>query len=98
MTKEDRRKTFLVILVIAVLATAVTLNEEARNLSAKEKLSRGDYYDRLQASCEDGCCEASVAHMRKTRATLQPEGGCGAGETADMLRCISSHRWCEPAK
>lgn len=98
MTKEDRRKTFLVILIIAVLAAGVAVNEEARQLSARERLSRGDYYDRLQAKCDDGCCEASVNAMRQTRAKIQMTGGCGANETADMLKCESSYRWCEPAR
>jgi hypothetical protein len=98
MTKSDRRKTFLVILVIALLSTAVAMNEEARQLARSERLSKGDYYDRLEAQCRDGCCESSVDRMRQARARVQPSDGCGPGETADMLRCHGSYRWCEPAK
>lgn len=98
MTKPERRKVFLVILVIAVLAAAVSTNEEARQLARRERLSKGNYYDQLEAACDSGCCEASVERMRRARATTQPANGCGAGETADMLRCPGSYRWCEPAK
>jgi hypothetical protein len=99
MTKSEQRKAFFVVLVIAVLAAAVATNEDARQLARQDRLSRGDYYDRLEASCGgSGCCEASVTQMRQTRAKLQPTGGCEAGETADMLRCHESYRWCEPAK
>jgi hypothetical protein len=98
MTKEDRRKTFLVILVIAVLAAGVAVNEEARQMSARERLSRGDYYDQLLSRCEDGCCEASVSRMRQTKAKIQETGGCGPSEKADMLKCATTYRWCEPAK
>lgn len=97
MTKEERKKAFLVILTIAVLSTAVTMNREARDLARRERLSRGDYYDQLESRCDSSCCEASVERMRQARATVQPSGGCAAGETADMLRCIDSYRWCEPA-
>lgn len=74
------------------------MNEEARQLSRNDRLLRGDFYDRLEARCDDACCRASVDQMRLVGASLQSQSGCAAGETADMLRCYSSYRWCEPAQ
>ncbi len=71
------------------------MNEEAREAARGNRPGYGnDYYSRLEARCEDSCCRSSVAEMRVTRATVQSVGGCDAGESADMLPCATSYRWC----
>ncbi len=95
MNQKERRKVFLVALGISLLAAAVVMNEEARETARGNRVNRaGDYYSRLEARCEDSCCRSSVAEMRVVRGTVQATGGCGAGESADMLPCATSYRWC----
>ena len=95
MTKKERRKTFLVALGIAILTAAVMTNQEARETLRGNRPTRGgDYYSRLESQCADSCCRSSAAEMRLVRGTIQPVGGCAGGQSADMLPCASSYRWC----
>jgi hypothetical protein len=94
MTKDERRKGFAVALVIAVLAAAVVMNEDARREARHWQKGPAAYYAMLEESCGDGCCRASVDEMRRAQAEIQPPTGCPAGESADMLHCASSYRWC----
>jgi hypothetical protein len=95
MTKNERRKGFLVALVIAILAAAVAMNQDARDQARHWRDASRGYYAQLDDACQDDCCRSSVDTMRRDHALAQPADGCPAGESAEMLRCASSYRWCE---
>ncbi len=65
------------------------------------------YYQALQDECQTqqsvSCCEASVDRMEKGGFQRDISGltenyGCPPGYNANMLRCFSSYRWCEPVE
>lgn len=57
------------------------------------------YYDELSQKCSgDNCCLNSVKRMESKKAIVSSNGECPDGYKADMLRCISSYKWCEPLK
>jgi hypothetical protein len=59
------------------------------------------YHERLASECintaEPECCRLSVEIMSKGNFKLSG-GGCPQNYRENMLDCISSFEWCEPAR
>lgn len=66
-----------------------------------EVVSAQKYYDKLANECKtkqsESCCLASVESMRAGNYTLMPQEGCHASYHPNMMLCIDSYRWCQPA-
>lgn len=80
-------------------------NSELGNNQNIQNTTTGDvenYYDKLASDCKskqsESCCLASVEAMKQGDYTLVPQEGCPAGYQPNMMRCIDSYRWCQPAE
>jgi hypothetical protein len=55
-----------------------------------------DYKAMRRACAGDGCCLASVESMERNQGILANAEACPKGMSPNMLKCVSSYRWCEP--
>lgn len=58
-------------------------------------------YESLIKSCESApsknCCLSSVNIMKDKNVLPVPQEGCSPGQHREMLKCLGSMSWCEPA-
>lgn len=60
--------------------------------------SPATYYQQLADQCKgSSCCESSVRSMEQGSYLLAPTDGCPPGTDSNMLKCVDSYKWCEPA-
>lgn len=59
-------------------------------------------YDKLVSECkrkqDEGCCLASIEVMKSGNYMFAPQGGCPPGYQQNMMKCVDSYRWCQPAE
>lgn len=89
--------TFIIVVVglfitfVISLIIFVTAEKEVPNMAA--------YYQNLVSRCEvaenPGCCLESIRIMKAGNYVLF-ENECSKGFEQNMLKCISSLKWCEP--
>src|SRR5262249_6214987 len=90
--------------VFSFLALCAPLAAQAANYPPDS------YYETLRRGCEhprtgligflfgpekDSCCLSSVGDMEHGGFRLAPPQGCPPDEKGDMLRCITTYKWCE---
>lgn len=94
----------LAILAVAALAMLVMriMSVERYSVVVVKDASMAGYYEELAKECSGkastACCMASVKAMAAGGFELAPRGGaCSVGERENMMKCVDSFRWCEPA-
>lgn len=85
----------LVVVCILSLNAYVYLGKKAEVSSFKDS-----YYGVLARQCENkasfNCCMASVRAMKNGNYKLSDNNTCSDGFTQNMMKCISTFKWCEP--
>lgn len=65
-------------------------------ITPQERLT--ELENQCQKSESQSCCEASLKHL-KAHGMIEPiQGKCPAGYQFNMLKCLSTLRWCERMK
>ncbi len=101
----------IAIVVLGLIATSIYIlvtSENNSRLIENQNIQNTDvdntqnYYNELANVCKakqsEGCCLASVEAMKASNYRLVPQEGCPVGYQPNMMQCIDSYRWCQPAE
>ena len=101
-------KTLLAVLLFAGIGTIIIgggyiIGEYSKNKAGNEITKPVDqetknYYDVLEKKCDgDSCCVSSLKTMRANNyKEADKDGRCLEGFYMNMMKCITSYRWCVP--
>lgn len=83
-------------LFLPALMTINTAPASACISDIKKNEAIAAYYQTLRTHCnEDSCCLASVQAMEKGGFEEAKDGECPEGVSKNMMKCITSLKWCE---
>jgi hypothetical protein len=86
---------FILIFAVLFLGSIFYLFNKLNKTKTKDSVKT--YYEILKEGCDnEGCCLSSVKFMEEGNFTEAKDGSCPDGFKSNMLRCISSYKWCEP--
>ncbi len=71
----------------------------AKNPSPIDDVDVRDYPELIKRCNENSCCVSSAKHIQQNKGfVLKEDATCPENYQRDMLKCISSYKWCEPVK
>jgi hypothetical protein len=86
---------FILIFAVLFLGSIFYLFNKLNKTKTKDVVKT--YYELLKDGCDnESCCLSAVKYMEDGGFTEAKDGNCPDGFNSNMLRCISSYKWCEP--